>query len=323
MADAPCGAVARGRAFRHDAAVSRVASLLAGGGSACSPAARSQRFAAKTAGRALAGGGTAWSADDDPELVREAMPFALKTIESLLSAAPDDPGLLLAAASGFTQYAEGFLAVEADELESEDLAAATALRARAGRLLARATRYGLRGLETVSPGFESALGDADRLDAALARLDRDEVALLYWTAASLGARISRAKDDASLAAELPTVERLMRRARELDPEFGDGAIADFYVVWEGRPTAAGGSPERAREALAESLRISGGLRAAPLVGYAESVCVAAQDRAEFSRTLEQALAIDPDAAPEHRLANLISQRRARLLLARADELFVE
>ena len=157
MADAPCGAVARGRAFRHDAAVSRVllcwlvaACLLAG----CSL----QRFAAKTAGRALAGGGTAWSADDDPELVREAMPFALKTIESLLAAAPDDPGLLLAAATGFTQYAYGFLAVEADELESEDLAAATALRARARRLLARATSYGLRGLEIGLPGLRVGAG---------------------------------------------------------------------------------------------------------------------------------------------------------------------
>jgi hypothetical protein len=30
-----------------------------------------------------------------------------------------------------------------------------------------------------------------------------------------------------------------------------------------------------------------------------------------------------DAAPDQRLANLISQRRARWLLSRADELFIE
>ena len=39
--------------------------------------------------------------------------------------------------------------------------------------------------------------------------------------------------------------------------------------------------------------------------------------------LRKALAIDPDAVPELRLANTVSQRRAAWLLARADELFLE
>jgi predicted anti-sigma-YlaC factor YlaD len=38
--------------------------------------------------------------------------------------------------------------------------------------------------------------------------------------------------------------------------------------------------------------------------------------------LNQALAINPDAKPEWRLANLVMQRRARWLLARTDELFL-
>ena len=39
--------------------------------------------------------------------------------------------------------------------------------------------------------------------------------------------------------------------------------------------------------------------------------------------LEKALAIDPDARPDERLANLIAQRRARWLLSHTDELFVD
>ena len=53
------------------------------------------------------------------------------------------------------------------------------------------------------------------------------------------------------------------------------------------------------------------------------VCVGAQNRAEFEEMLEKALAVDPDAVPELRLANTVSQRRAAWLLARADELFLE
>jgi predicted anti-sigma-YlaC factor YlaD len=49
----------------------------------------------------------------------------------------------------------------------------------------------------------------------------------------------------------------------------------------------------------------------------------AQDRAEFESLLKQAIAVDPGARPEWRLANLVMQKRARRLLARADELFPE
>jgi predicted anti-sigma-YlaC factor YlaD len=53
------------------------------------------------------------------------------------------------------------------------------------------------------------------------------------------------------------------------------------------------------------------------------VDVGLQDRAEFERLLNEALAIDVNALPEQRLANVIAQRRARWLLARMDRLFVE
>jgi predicted anti-sigma-YlaC factor YlaD len=39
--------------------------------------------------------------------------------------------------------------------------------------------------------------------------------------------------------------------------------------------------------------------------------------------LERALRIDPDQHPETRLANLIAQRRARWMLGRIDDLFLE
>ena len=48
-----------------------------------------------------------------------------------------------------------------------------------------------------------------------------------------------------------------------------------------------------------------------------------QDKAEFERLLNEALAIDPDAAPRDRMANLVAQKRARWLLGRTDRLFVE
>src|SRR6266850_1811609 len=74
--------------------------LLAGMASGCSI----KRLAVNQLGNALAGGGTAFASDDDPELIKAAVPFSLKLVESLLEQSPRHRGLLLAATSGFVQY---------------------------------------------------------------------------------------------------------------------------------------------------------------------------------------------------------------------------
>jgi predicted anti-sigma-YlaC factor YlaD len=281
-----------------------------------------KKWAAGKLGDALASGGSTYASDDDPELVGDALPFALKTIEGLLEVTPRHEGLLLAADSGFTQYAYVYLALEADYVEATDLAKTTHLRERAMGLYRRALEYGMRGLEVGHPGFRQALGEDAR--AALAGMKKDDVPMLYWTSASWSLAIALDATDAAMAVNLPTAESLMHRALELDPSYGDGVIYDYYISYEGaRAGAAGGSIEKAREALAKSLELARGRRAAPYLAFAESVSVGLQDREEFTKLLDAALAIDPNAEPEYRLANVVAQRRARWLLSRIDDLFVE
>ena len=101
-----------------------------------------RKMAVNKLGDALAAGGTTFASDDDPELVKAAVPFSLKLMESLLAESPKHKGLLFATASGFTQYAYAFVQQEADEVEEENLTAATGARARALRLYLRARNYG-------------------------------------------------------------------------------------------------------------------------------------------------------------------------------------
>ncbi len=303
---------------KHRAIGLLLMAVLTAGTPACSV----RKWAAGKVGDALAGGGTTYASDDDPELVGDALPFALKTIEGLLEATPRHRGLLFSAASGFTQYAYVYLALEADYAEEADLAHATHLRDRAMGLYRRALEYGMRGLEVEHPGFRQALGDDAGM--ALSGMKKADVPLLYWTSAAWSLEISLDKTNATLAVNLPQAEKLMHRALQLDPSYGDGVIHDYYISYEGgRAGAAGGSVERAREELAKSLELAKGRRAAPYLAFAESVSVGTQDRKEFTGLLEAALSVNPDEAPEYRLANIVSQRRARWLLARIDDLFVE
>lgn len=281
-----------------------------------------RKFAIGQLGSALAQGGGAFAQEDDVRLAGEAIPFSLKLVESLLLQAPDNTDLCLAAASGYTQYAYGWVQQPADFLEAGDPAAAQAERARAARLYLRAHRYARAALAQEFPGFEEAFKASP--ETALAKAGKQHVPLLYWSAASLGAAIASAKQDADLVARVPEVAAFIDRAAALDPDWNGGAIHGFLVSFEpARPGAAAGSTERAKAALARARSASHGTAAAPLVSYAETICVATQDRKQFLALLDEALAMDPGAAPDQRLANRLYQDRARWLRGRVDDLILE
>jgi predicted anti-sigma-YlaC factor YlaD len=285
------------------------------------PACSIKGLAVNSLGNALSEGGASYARDDDPELVFAASPFALKTVESLLDEAPRHKGLLTTASSGFVQYAFGQVQQEADFVEAADLARATVLRARAKRLYLRGRDYGFRGLEVDFPRFREELARDPR--QALAPMTRAQVPLLYWTSLAWFAAISLDKTNSELAADQFRAEALMRRALALDEGWERGSIHDFLISWEGRGEAVGGSYERARRHLERARELAQNKRASALVNYAETVSVARQDRKEFEALLREALAVDPDVVIDMRLANVLYQRRARWLLGRADELFVE
>jgi predicted anti-sigma-YlaC factor YlaD len=287
-------------------------------GTACSV----KRFAINRLGDSLAGSGTAFASDEDPELVAAAVPFSLKLIESLLAESPRHRGLLFAAASGFTQYSYAFVQQDAEELEDRDMTRAETLRVRARKLYLRARDYGLRGLETKHAGFGSLLRSDTK--AAVGTAARKDVPLLYWTAAAWGAAISVSKDDPDIVADQPLVEALIDRALELDETFDYGAIHGFLISYEpSRPGAGADAAARARKHFDRAMELSGGAQAGPLVALAESVSIGKHDKKEFQSLLERALKVDVNARPEYRLSNLVMQRRARWLLGRADQLFVE
>jgi len=281
-----------------------------------------KKYAVNRMGDALADGGSTYASDDNPELIRAATPFSLKLMESLLAESPEHRGLLLAAASGFTQYGYAFTEQDADEVENDDLERAMELRRYARRLYLRARDYGLRGLETSHEGIRGELfRDPEN---AVGKLEKKDVPLIYWTAASWGAAISLSKDDPDLVADLPQMEALIYRALDLDEAYDHGAIHVFLIALEsGSPGQGPEGLEQVRLHFERAVKLSEGMMAAPLVTMAENVSVSAQDREEFTDLLNQAIAIDADARPQWRLSNLIMQRRAAWLLSRTDDLFLE
>jgi len=280
-----------------------------------------RQVAVNQMGNALAGGGTVFSADDDPELIRDATPFSLKLMESVLSETPEHLGLLEALASGFTQYAYAFLQLEADYIEDDDYDAAVAMRERAINLYKRARDYGLRGLEVEHSGFAALLRSDPQ--AAVSTLSADDVPLAYWTGAGWAAAVALSLDDPQLVGELGIAEALMEACLRLDPDWDFGSIRSFFITYEmSRLNGQGDPVAEATKHFSQAKALSGGKLASVYVTYAEAVAVEQQDKELFASLLNQALSIDVDSRPEWRLLNLIYQKRAEWLLGRLDWLFL-
>jgi predicted anti-sigma-YlaC factor YlaD len=281
-----------------------------------------RQFAVNRTADALAGSGDSFATDDDPELIRDAAPFSLKLMDSVLVNSPDHVGLLTAAAKGYTQYAYAYVQQEGERLEDTDMARAATRFARARGLYTRARNYALHGLEVSHPGMAAALEKNPR--PAVAQATRVDVPLLYWGAVSAGGWISLSKDSPGAVAQLPMLEAMIDRALELDEAWDAGAIHTFLISYEGSRAKRSRDPlAAARRHFERAVALSEGRQAAPYVAFAESVDVSVQDRAEFERLLRQALAIDVNVRPQWRLANVIMQRRARWLLSRTEELFAQ
>ena len=259
--------------------------------------------------------------EEDPELVRDSLPFLLKTIESIIEADPARQDVLLFANTGFVLYANAFLQADAAIAEWDDYDLALELNERARRMYLRARDYGLRNVEVAHPGISARLQSDP--EATVADFEPEEVESLYYLGGAWMLAISLGLDRPALVADLPAARALLDRALELDEGFERGALHSAFVTLESVGEAMGGSYARARDHFARAVELSDGQDAGPYLALATGVSVAEENRDEFRDLLETALAIDPDEAPENRLLNLIAQKRAQVLLDHIDDLFFE
>ncbi len=306
-----------------------LAILLVGVGGLLLPGCSINRLAVRAVAGMLSGGGGAgaFGRDDDPVLVGQALPFALKLYESLLDVDPKNAQLLLATGSAYTMYAYAFVQAPAELLPDAEVERQAAEIARARHLLLRGREYVFKALDIKYPGAFRAFVDGEvNPGDALAQLSfarPDDIDYLYWAAASWMAAVSASQFDMSLIVSVPKAVALIRKVLEWDDGYGVGGVHDLLVSYYG----AGLDPDpnwkqRAREHFERAIELSGGRKAGMYVSYALAVTVSDQDVDSFTRLLEAALAVDTTARPDDRLENVIAQRKARWLLDNVDRYFL-
>jgi predicted anti-sigma-YlaC factor YlaD len=273
---------------------------------------------------ALTGDGSSdvFTGDPDPQLVGDAIPFAIKMYESLLSANPDHQGLLLTTGSLFVMYANAFVQGPAEMLPRNEWEAREAALARSKQMYLRGYVMLYDALEKKFPGFKKATVEKDTIQPLLKKCKKQDVGLLYWAVAGGLSAYSIDILDFELSANIPQWTAMIHRAYELDPDYSTAALDEFFIIfYASLPELLGGDLEQAEQHYKLALKKTGGNSAGTYVSYAQSVCVPAQNYETFKDCLEKALAINPDKDTSTRLVNIISQQKARWLLDNAWTFF--
>lgn len=177
-----------------------------------------------------------------------------------------------------------------------------------------------RGLAALSPAFAERVRSTGQFTSGLEVLDARAVPLVYWRSSAIG-RWARRDGFATVLQYKDEIRGSMNRALELDRDYfyagPDRYFGAFFAV---APAYAGGDLDRSRQHFEYSIGRYPGYFGTHVL-YAGEYAVKTQDRELFTRELQWVIDGDPDMIPEVRAENLVEQRKARDLLARADELF--
>jgi len=284
------------------------------------PSCSINKLAMNAVADALTGEGSSdvFTGDPDPILVGDAIPFAIKMYESLLSANPDHQGLMLTTGSLFVMYANAFVQGPAEMLPRNEWEEREAALNRAKQMYLRGYEILYNALEKKFPGFRKATAENGSLQVILSKCKKQDVSLLYWAVAGGLSAYSIDVLDYVLSANVPQWTAMIHRAYELDPNYGTAALDEFFILfYASLPELLGGNPERAEYHYKLALEKTKGNSAGAYVSYAQAVCIPAQNYDVFKDCLEKAAAIDPNKDVSTRLVNIITQQKARWLLDNA------
>ncbi|MDR2943420.1 MAG: TRAP transporter TatT component family protein [Treponema sp.] len=289
------------------------------------PSCSINKMAINAVSDALTGEGSSdvFTGDSDPQLVGDALPFAIKMYESLLSSNPEHQGLINTTGSLFVMYANAFVQGPAERLPRSMYAERQAEVVRAKNLYIRGLLILYRGLELKYPGFTASFRQ-EKLNNFLEKMKKDDVPALYWSAAAGLSAYSLNPFDMDLGVRIPEFYALVERAYELNPDFNSGALDEFLLIFHASiPDTMGGDKSKIEYHYQKALEKSKGLSAGPYVTYAQTVSIPAQNYDKFKELLEKALSIDPDKDISNRLVNIMAQKKARYLLDSAALFFID
>jgi hypothetical protein len=293
--------------------------LLVLAGCGCSP----KRMMVRTARTMLPDALAAFNDEPDWELARTSGFSNLKLLETLHRGTPEDEEILVTLAQAFGGVALVFLEDDMEALRGAGGVPYEEARQRAADFYIRGRDFAGQALELMHPGFLGQVNSGgDTADQALGRLSQKDVPALFWYAFNQAGGLWLDRSNPAALRAVPVNRRLALRLGELDEAYFFGGpllllgIADAWL-----PPMLGGSLEQSDRRFRRAAELSEGTFLLARVLHAQHYAVAAGNRGLFETELQTVLDAPADILPGYRLFTVLAQRRARMLIPRADDLF--
>ena len=182
------------------------------------------------------------------------------------------------------------------------------------------TKAGERSLVAQSPGFAAQMQRGALIEDAIGELDASAVPALYWRSANLG-RWASLDSFATLLSYKDEIRAVMEFCLNNDPTYFYQAPDRYFGVFYARsPGFAGGDMNKSKAHFDRSIEAQPNYLGTRVL-LAEEWAVKEVNRGVFEEQLSYVLTTDPNSLPAVAPENACEQKKAKNLMAEADDLF--
>ncbi len=255
----------------------------------------------------IEGGIEAMNQEPDLQLAEDSMPANISMLNGMIHLDPENVRLHVYAAQAYYGLSYGF---------NEDTR-----RKRADAFYLRGLKHGLTALELNGLKNIKQLS-TNELEQKLKKLDKNDVAALFWTASNWAKWIDLNRDDPASLIQLSKPTAMMQRVIELDDTFYYGGAHMYFGVYYGaRPPMFGGDFKKSRQHFDRARAINDNKLLIVDLLQAQYLSRQMYDQNDFHARLTKVIDAPEDLYPELTLLNQIAKRKARLLLKQEGKWF--
>jgi len=245
----------------------------------------------------------------DPGMAQSAMPAELKILEGLSKSDPENSRLLTTLCMGYAGYALLYV-------EDEDAG-------RASELYLRSKNFGIRAMGPEARILDGPAPTLEDTHRALSQIGAAEVEALLWTAMAWNSWVRLNLDKPTALAQSASAQACLDRVLEIQADFFHGVP---YILkgatLAAKPGLLGGDLPGAKACFEQALKQTERHFFLAQYYYARYYAVSVQDKALFLSLLKEVASGAPDDLKSVCLINAVMQKKARKLMARAEDLFI-
>ncbi len=254
---------------------------------------------------------------EQPKLVSVYFERKIKKLENNRSRSIEHERLLIKTR---VEYGFGIIMEQADRLIDDKYLEGLNEYKKANIIFNEAKDSGMSIMSDRYPEFNTWLKKDAQID-----FKQEDVSDMYWLAASIGGAIGSSRGNPFELINLPYVGRLLNKCIQIDSEWNHGSL--YSAMMSFTTTRSDLSEEMLRDTVDhyfnKTISSSNGMDAGPYLTYAESIHKTFQERKDFVDKLNYVLEMDIIPNSDHELSNLIAKSRAKWLLTKTDEYFLE